>query len=86
MAKFRNIAVISTMDAVGNDDNHFDMHDFYGNRNNDEVEQIQEVEETLYGEENSNVDNMNGDEDAAISQMNNKKNMNFDPEVPHHRK
>lgn len=58
MAKFGKVAAIVSMDNANNQDEGFQMSNYYGNRlrsANDNVEEIQEVQETLYGDEGSQI-------------------------------
>lgn len=86
MAKFRSVAAITSLQ----NSSEFKMGDDYGSklRNNAEMKvdnDIQEVEETLYGE-HSHVSHNQSDVDDGISIVNAKKNINFDPAVMNHRK
>ena len=88
MAKFRNIAVISQLESNQEDSKAFNMADDYGGQlrgAHDEIQDIKEVEETLYGEENSQFSQpLPGPDDNGAD--NAKKNINFDPQFSSHRK
>ncbi len=88
MAKFRNIAVISQIES-NNEDNKFSMANDYGGQLRNQqtkVQDIQEVEETLYGEENSQFSNNLPDANEGLQENNARRNINFDPTQINHRK
>ena len=87
MAKFRNIGALASMDMGVKG---FNMADDYGNHlreANEKVDEIQEVEETLYCDENSKFSGKDKEiEENATEGRNEKRNINFDPEAGSHMK